>query len=239
MIKIGNVSFLNSYPFQYGLDSIPDFEVIKLVPSAVADALEADEIDVGLVPIAVYLKHKDWYIESDYCIGALGQVKTVLIWSKKPIEQIETIAFDFESRSSNMLAKVLCKHYWKIEVKETTLDYADAFVQIGDKTFHQDSDKYPYCYDLAQEWYNYTHLPFVFAAWVANKKLPDSAIALLNKSLRYGIEHIEDSIVAFKHKITIDPILAKDYLSNSISYVLDSNKRKAISLFAELSASIP
>lgn len=238
MIKIGNVSYVNSYPFQYGLDSNSDFEIFKLVPSAIANALENDEIDVGLVPLAAFIQHKNWVLLSDFCIGAMGEVKTVLLLSKKQISEVKTICFDLESRSSNMLTKVLCKNYWKINPNEAPLKNADACVMIGDKAFQDYSEEYKYRYDLSQEWYNYAKLPFVFAVWVSNKPLFKDDVRKLNDALQFGVEHIDESIEKYKSSMKISPETAKDYLTQNISYPLDDEKRKAIELFTKLSESI-
>lgn len=238
MIKIGNVSYVNSYPFQYGLDSNSDFEIFKLVPSAIAKALEEDEIDVGLVPLAAFIQHKDWSLLSDFCIGAMGEVKTVLLLSNKPISEVKTICFDLESRSSNMLTRVLCKNYWKINPNEALLKDADACVMIGDKAFQNYSDEYKYRYDLSQEWYDFAKLPFVFAVWVSNKALFKDDIRKLNDALQFGVDHIDQSIGKYKSFMKISPEVAKDYLTHHISYILDDEKRKAIELFTKLSESI-
>ena len=134
MLKIGNVSFLNSFPFQYGLTRTENFQIKMLVPSEITKALENNTIDVGLVPVASYIKHPDWQLVSDFCIGAVGEVKTVILVSKKPVLEIETICYDTDSRSSNLLFRVLAAHYWKIKPRGVA-ENADARVMIGDKTF--------------------------------------------------------------------------------------------------------
>src|SRR5690606_22633541 len=104
------------------------------------------------------------------CIGANGAVNSVFIFSNCPIKEIKYLQLDPQSKSSNNLALILLKNFWKIEpelvykAKEYGLSQypKTAFVQIGDRTFGK-IDKYSYVYDLAQEWKNYTNLEFVFA----------------------------------------------------------------------------
>ncbi len=237
-MRIGNVSFINSYPFQYGLETFADFKVSKLVPSAIAKALEEDTIDVGLVPVATYIQHPEWHIVSDYCIGAVGMVKTVLLISKKPIAEVKTICYDSDSRSSNMLTNVLCANYWNITPTEADYEHADACVMIGDKAFLDYSSEFPYSYDLAQEWFNFQKMPFVFAVWASNKVLPEEELTKLNKALKFGVEHITESVEMFKENMDISEEKAIDYLTLNISYPLDEAKKSAIQQFKALSAQL-
>jgi chorismate dehydratase len=238
MLKIGNVNFLNSYPFQYGLTENQDFQIEVLVPSEIATALEIDTIDIGLVPVAAFIEHPDWQVVSDYCIGALGAVKTVILVSKKPAMQIETICYDSDSRSSNMLAKVLSHCYWKIHPREVA-ENADARVLIGDKAFLDYSEEYPYRYDLSLEWFDFQQLPFVFAVWAANKPISEDVISDLNQYIKYGVEHIPESIHFYKTSLPISEAEAYDYLTNNISYSLNSQKKIAMQRFKELSRELP
>lgn len=237
-MRIGNVSFINSYPFQYGLETLEGSDVIKLVPSAIAKALEDDVIDVGLVPVASFIQHPEWNIVSDYCIGAVGTVKTVLLVSKKPISEVKTVCFDTDSRSSNMLTKVLCAGYWKINPTEVPYDQADACVMIGDKAFLDYSAQFPFCYDLAQEWFDFQKRPFVFAVWASNKVLPEVEMTKLNSALKYGVEHISEAVERFNANMEISAEVALDYLIQNISYPLDEAKKSAIQVFKALSVQL-
>lgn len=240
MIKISAVSYLNTFPFIYGLensDFLHDFSVVKDVPAVCAQKLMDEKVDIGLVPVAVIPLLKRSEIITDYCIGAIGKVKTVLLLSNQPLINISKIYLDYESRTSVQLVKVLAQNYWKINPDWEKLDVNfnhnlnkdEAVVLIGDKTFTS-TDKYPYVFDLAEEWFNFTTLPFVFACWVANKKLSKNFISDFNKTLKYGVEHIDETVRYFKEFIP-DSVDATDYFINSISYNLDDNKCKGMELF--------
>ena len=234
MLKIGNVSFLNSFPFQYGLTRTKNFQIEMLVPSEIAKALENDTIDVGLVPVASYIKHPNWQLVSDFCIGAVGEVKTVILVSKKPVLEIETIGYDVDSRSSNLLFRVLAAHYWKIKPREVA-ENADACVMIGDKTFSNLPKEYRFRYDLSLEWFNFQKLPFAFAVWVSNKKLCSEITDRINETMMFGVNHIEESVIRFSKNLPVTDAEALRYLKENISYPLDSQKKTAIERFAELS----
>ncbi len=240
MIKISAVSYLNTYPFIYGLENADfkhEFTVEKDVPAICAQKLIDGVVDIGLIPVAVIPYVKNAEIITDYCIGAIAKVKTVLLLSHQPLNKISKIYLDFESRTSVQLVKVLAQNYWKINPEweklppnfNHTLNNDEAVVLIGDKTFSTNGH-YPYSYDLASEWYNFTNLPFVFACWVANKKLSNDFLSKLNNTLKYGVEHINETVTSFKDIIPVN-VDAKDYFTNNISYRLDEEKRKGMALF--------
>ncbi len=240
MIKISAISYLNTIPFLYGLEHsglLTDTEIILDVPSACAEKLINNTIDVGIVPVAIipFLSYHE--IISDYCIGANDAVKTVLLVSKKPLHLIDKIYLDYDSRTSVQLVKVLAKHFWKIEpmweklCKEDdfSAETIDSAVLIGDKTFHLD-DTYFYVYDLAQEWKRFTNLPFVFACWIANKSLPDDFKTSFNNAIKFGAENKEKAIAMYPNKVP-KHIDAYDYLTNNVNFILDEKKKEGMKLF--------
>ena len=198
-IKISAVSYTNTKPFIYGLQHSGIMAEIDLSldnPTDCAQKLIDGIVDIGLIPVAATGSLPKWDIVSDYCIGALGAVNSVFIFSNCPINEVEILQLDPQSRSSNNLAKVLLKNFWKTSpaLLTNTDDYAlsispyTAFVQIGDRTFGK-KEKYLYVYDLSEEWQKFTGLPFVFAAWIANKTISRTFIAKFNKALKFGLDH--------------------------------------------------
>ncbi|MEJ7779987.1 MAG: menaquinone biosynthesis protein [Daejeonella sp.] len=231
-IKISAVSYTNTKPFVYGLmhSGISDQIDLSLdIPSECASKLINDQADIGLVPVAALIEIPDYKIISNYCIGASGAVDSVFIFSDIPIEEVRSLKLDSQSRTSNNLAKVLLKNHWKVQPKFVTDDPADAFVQIGDRTFGK-KGQYAYQYDLAEEWERFTGLPFVFAVWASNKEISESFIAGFNSALRYGLEHRKEVIASITqlHDFDID-----DYLLNKIDYILDERKTEALGKFQE------
>ncbi|MBA3972463.1 MAG: menaquinone biosynthesis protein, partial [Bacteroidetes bacterium] len=174
-IKISVVSYLNSKPFIYGLKHSSLMDQIDLeldIPAVCAQKLKERKVDIGLVPIAILPELTEKYIISDYCIGAVGKVASVMLYSDVPLEEIKFVLLDYQSRTSVALVKVLAKKFWKIKPEwiNAGVDYENkisgsmAAVIIGDRTFGL-NDKYRYAYDLAEEWQKFTGLPFVFACW--------------------------------------------------------------------------
>ncbi len=211
-------------------------ELIEDYPSRIAAMLLNNEIDVGLVPVAIIPKLREAHIVTDYCIGATGEVASVCLFSEVEIDKVERVLLDYQSRTSVNLCKVLLKHYWKKEVElvDASTDFRSqikgttAGVVIGDRAFEQRKTS-PYIYDLATAWQHFTQLPFVFAAWVANKELPEDFIDGFNMANGYGMKHI-DEIVAENPYGLYD---LKKYYTENISYVLTDEKRKGLQTFLE------
>ena len=240
MLKISAVSYLNTVPFIHGLKQSELMRNIDLqldYPSICADKLINGTVDLALVPVAVIPKLKEAHIISDYCIGANGAVDTVCLYSDVPITEIESIGLDYQSRTSVALLKILLKEYWQLnpELKKAAVGFEGnikgkhAALVIGDRAFALNT-KHAYIYDLSAIWKEMTGLPFVFAAWVANKKLPQDFIIAFNKALEKGLSDIDTALTleGTNYPNCTNP---EDYLNNKISYTLDAEKQKGMKLF--------
>ncbi len=207
-------------------------------PALCAQKLKNNEVDIGLVPIAV-LPQLDYYqIITDFCIGTNGNVKSVMLFSDVKIHEISEILLDYQSLTSVNLTKILSKFYWKISPKwiiakngyEHNINGRKAGLIIGDRALNL-INKHPFAYDLAEYWHKMTNLPFVFAVWTANKQLSQDFVNQLNTALKKGIDHIDKSLNFFKEKTSKINYDAKEYLTQNIDYKLDTQKRQAIDTY--------
>ena len=242
MLKISAVSYLNTIPFIYGLKQSKLMDTIDLqldYPAICADKLINGEVDIALVPVVVIPQLENAYIISDYCIGAHGAVDTVCLYSDVPIEEIQTIALDYQSRTSVALLKILLKEYWQVkpEFNNTELGFEgkikgkNAALVIGDRAFELNT-KHQYIYDLSSIWKKMTGFPFVFAAWVSNTKFPKDFIVAFNNALENGLADI-DKAIALEGDNYPNCENPEDYLNYKISYLLDAEKQKGMALFLE------
>jgi chorismate dehydratase len=240
--KVSAVSYLNTIPFIYGLKQSKLMDTIDLYldyPAICADKLIDGEVDIALVPVVVIPKLENAYLISDYCIGANGAVDTVCLYSDVPIEEIQTIALDYQSRTSVALLKILLKEYWQVkpELNNTEIGFEDkikekhAALVIGDRAFELNA-KHQYIYDLSAIWKKMTGFPFVFAVWVSNRKLPKDFFEEFNKSLENGLTDINKAI-ALEGDNYSNCKNPEDYLNHKISYLLDAEKQKGMALFLE------
>ena len=242
MINVVAISYLNTLPFIYGIlnnkDLLSQINLRLEYPSKCADLIKSGEVDLGLIPIIELIDMPHSQIIGEYCIGAEGKVKTVMLYSNCPLNEISSITLDYQSRTSVMLVKILAKNFWKIDVEffDADEDYIDgisnnnAGLVIGDRTFNL-KDSFLYQYDLAEEWFNYTNLPFVFACWVANKPLSEEFKLQFNNALKYGLDN--KLLVVEQHTKNTNIDLCQ-YLCEYISWDFDSQKQAALRKFFSL-----
>lgn len=243
-IKVGAVSYLNTRPLLYGIERLPIREHLHLTshyPAEVARQLLQQEIDMGLVPVAILAQMPQYWIEADYCIGANGPVATVGIYSDVPLQQVDTLYLDYQSRTSVALAQVLLKHHWQLSPQllpaypgfEKDIKGRTAGLVIGDRAFVQKKQN-KYEYDLAEAWKKMTGLPFVFAAWVANKPLPDDFVDAFNRANAWGLSRLPEVIAAMPPS----PHDLLTYYTRHISYQLNEEKRAGMQHFLQLMAGL-
>ena len=233
-IKISAVSYTNTKPFIYGIEKSEvrnDIDLSLDIPSDCAFKLINNQVDIGLIPVAAIPFVPNANIIGSYCIGSKGAVNSVFIFADVPISEIKILRLDLQSRTSNNLAKVLLKFHFKVQVEFVTdpSSEADAIVLIGDRTFGRKAD-FAYAYDMGEEWMKFTGLPFVYAAWVANKTIPAQFVTDFDAALKFGLEHREELLQTLPDQPNFD---LEDYLMNKLDFELTDDKRKALSLFLE------
>lgn len=231
-IKISAVAYTNTKAFIYGLEHSDIINKIDLsldIPSECAAKVISGEVDLGLMPVAAIPFVPNANIVADYCIGSDGAVNSVFIFSDVPVQEIKTLRLDAHSRTSNNLAKVLLNFYWKQEVEFTTDPIAktDAIVLIGDRTFGK-KDDYTFAYDLGQEWKNFTGLPFMYAAWVANKEIPQHFKDEFNAALKFGLSKRDEVLKDLPQTPDFD---LEDYLYHKLQFEVTAERKKALEMF--------
>jgi len=241
-LKISAVSYVNSKPFIYGIQHggfLKNYSLSLDIPSVCAEKLRTNKVDIGLAPVAIIPELKHYFIIPDFCIGANGPVKTVMLYSEVPLKEIKNVLLDYQSRTSVMLVRILAKYFWKISPKwipakkgyEKKITGSTAGVIIGDRNFSLPK-KFKHVYDLSEEWKYFTGLPFVFACWIANKEPDENIAAELYKSLSFGVENRNKVVKELKGQY--DPKMIRNYLNNCINYSFDTPKQAAMELFLKL-----
>ena len=120
--KISIVNYANTLPFKYGIKESGFIDKIDLqldIPSVCAQKLIDNKVDIGLVPVAIIPLLKEYHIISNYCLGSNGKVDTVKLYSRVPLEKIETVYLDYQSRTSVTLVQILAKFFWKVNLHFT------------------------------------------------------------------------------------------------------------------------
>lgn len=247
---IGRVSYLNTLPFFKHLDN-REYKIFPAPPRQLGFLFKDGNIDAGIVSLVDYFEKENDFTYLNYGIVGNKNVKSVILYSKYPIEKLDkkNIAITDETSTSFRLLQVILELKFgfdvtyvreKISTREKNLPSFDAFLTIGDDALRFMKNKiegFNYTYDLAQLWYEWQKLPFVFAVWAVKKDLPQSKIQaldeLLNDSLNkffYSDDEIEEF---YNSKIGLSRNEIKEYLNN-IVYRLDEDELKSINIFRDL-----
>ena len=232
------MSYLNTKPLLYGLEHGQMSNEVELVldyPANLVRLLQSNQIDIGLIPVGALPSLGDYHIISDYCIGTEGEVASVAVFSEVPMEEIDTVLLDYQSRTSVMLCKILFEKHWKKKVQfidakdESYIDNIRGNVAglvIGDRALKIRS-KFSYIYDLGLGWKEMTGLPFVFAVWVRKKEISGEFIPLFNEANGMGLSKI-NLIIDYNNE-SIYPM--DMYFRKNISYRLTGGMRESMSLY--------
>lgn len=241
-IRVSAVKYINSYPFMIGLR---DSEVAGMIdlevchPSECADRLIAGKTDLGLIPVAMIANMQEYHLVGNYCLSTNGEVRTVLLVSNTPFEEVSTIYLDYRSRSSVTLCRILAAKAWKREYRWlpapeefdiTGMKHGEAAVMIGDRCFEY-ARHFRYRLDLGLEWKKFTGLPFVFACWVSTRPLPEQFTILFNKALSEGLERKNEAVSLLKEGAAATPEEVIFYLNHNIDFSLDDRKKEALEKF--------
>jgi chorismate dehydratase len=199
--RISIIDYLNAAPLNYGFKHGLGFEHFHLkfhVPSLCADRLREGLVDAGLISSIEYLRIPGLRIVPGLCIASPKRVRSVVVLSKVPPEEIRTLALDTSSRTSVVLSQILLRERFGVhpEVVDLApdqtamLDQCDAALLIGDVAMRARREGL-LVLDLAEEWHAWTGLPFVFALWCVREDapplgVPGGAGPFFHKSLEMG-----------------------------------------------------
>ncbi|MGH9580383.1 MAG: menaquinone biosynthetic enzyme MqnA/MqnD family protein [Terriglobales bacterium] len=243
-LRVSAISFLNTAPLMWDFEHGPagaDFEVSYTVPSACAEALRTGAADIGIIPAIAYATISDLRVIPGVAIASRRSVRSILLVSRKPIEEVETVAVDTASRTSAALARVLFqkwlgggRHFEPVEPDlEAMLRRCDAAVIIGDPALTVDRSRY-LTYDLAEEWNRLTGQPFVFAFWAvrAAAALPEVARAF-QQSRDHGLEpaNVRQLARQWAPRVGLSEPEVITYLTENIDYSLEAANLAALELF--------
>jgi chorismate dehydratase len=232
--RVGSVRYLNAAPLTRGLED----EIVLAVPSELAKMLQRDELDAALVSITEVLFHDRYDILDGTAIASLGEVKSVILAHRKPIEEAKEIFCDTASLTSvNLLKVLLAERGLKPEFKplasydlKTMPDYT---LLIGDPaldfTFSQHDHE---IWDLGAAWFEMTSLPFVYAVWALRRGMENSQLRRqLTEARQFGLDTL-DHLIRNRTEYTED--FRKDYFGWHIHYHLGSDEKRGIKKFIEL-----
>src|SRR5271165_115744 len=264
-LRISAISYLNTAPLMWdfehgGLEHKAgrEFDISYTLPSACARALADGTADIGIIPAAAYAGIPGLRILPEVAIASRRAVRSILLVSKVPIENVRTVALDTSSLTSVALTKVLFAKWlgggrtftsMAPEI-DKMLAENDAGLVIGDPALKIDR-KHFHTLDLAEEWIRHTGKPFVFAFWAVRRDalreaaplFVESALdlpAVFQNSRDHGLEPSSLNQIAHEWapRLDISDSDIKSYLTQSIHYQFDAGCLEGLQLFYRYAAEI-
>jgi chorismate dehydratase len=255
-LRISAISYLNTAPlmwdFEHG-EAGGEFDIAYTLPSDCARALAEGTADIGIIPAAAYAANPELLVLPDVAIASRRAVRSILLVSKVPIEQVRSVALDTSSLTSVALTKVLFEKWlgggrtfasMAPDIDQMLASH-DAGLLIGDPALKIDRNRY-HTLDLAEEWIRHTGKPFVFAFWAVRKEALRAASpaldlpAVFQNSRDHGLEALSlDQIVReWTPRLDMSETEVRSYLTNNIHYHLDAACLEGLQLFYQYAAEI-
>ena len=204
-LRIGRLAFLNILPVFEQLDAMgadEKYEFVDGIPTELNRMLLDGDIDISPSSSIEYLRDQNGltYIDG-HSISARGPVRSILLFSRVPIENLEghEVMATHQSATSVALLEIILRRFhslnYKLTISDTPVEEAiekhSAYLAIGDNAIRLSraalnvdtgGTKPPYklqsiehqafhCYDLSELWYEATGLPMVFALWTMKRDL--------------------------------------------------------------------
>jgi predicted solute-binding protein len=211
--------------------------------------MRSSDADIGLVPVITLARQHDLVVVPGHAIACRGPVRSILLISKKPMEEITSFAADEGSRTSTILAQILLARRFGLRPRvrpypprlDDMLDLADAALIIGDPALRIDPEACEFrgqplhVYDLGAAWVEMTGLPMVYAVWAVKKLVADPALAeIFAGSAEYGEQHIEQIIEVESQQRDLPAELVRRYLTHHIRFDLGEQERRSMEVFLRL-----
>lgn len=232
--RVGSVKALNTVPLTRGIED----QVVYATPAKLAEMLRRDELEAGLVSVVEPLFKDRYDILDGVAVASLGEVKSVFLAHKRPLEEVKEVFCDTASLTSVTLLKVLLAERGLKPDFKPLEDYAtakekDFVLLIGDAALDFIFEPHPHqIFDLSAAWYELTQLPFVFAVWALRRGIENKELRRqLREAKDFGMDTL-DHIIANRTEYTLD--FRRDYLGWHIHYYLGSDEKLGIAKFIEL-----
>ncbi len=183
-LSLGHIAYINCAPFFHYLPKCGFAgRIVSGVPSQLNRLLAEGVIDVSPSSSFEYARNwRDYLLLPELSISSCGQVKSVLLFSARPIEQLEgaEIALTGDSATSINLLQVILREFYGLRnyrcqvpagSVEAVIDKGGSALLIGDRALRAaQNSRAKFVYDLGELWLQHTGLPFVFALWILRRQ---------------------------------------------------------------------
>lgn len=232
--RVGSVPYLNAVPLTRGLED----EVEFIPPSQLAEKLRRGDLDAALVSITEVLQHDGYDILDGIAVASLGEVLSVFVAHRKPLEEMREVHCDPASLTSVNLLRVLLaekglKPEFKVLSSYEAASQHDHVLLIGNAAIDFARSQTGYeIWDLGTAWFEMTKLPFVYAVWALRRGVENGRLRrLLREARDFGMDTLENLI---NSRTEYDLDFRKDYLGWHIHYHLGADEKRGVQRFIEL-----
>lgn len=256
LLRIAASTYLNSAPLVYSFAEGLKRDRIAFLgdtaPARCAEMLESGACDAALIPVIEYQRIPRLLIVPGVAVASERRVRSVLLASRRPLDQVQRVALDTSSRTSQALLRILCRYRYGIEPDfvqrtpdpfvtcENMFEGSDAALVIGDPAMQlaASADELGVdIYDMAEEWRALTGLPFVFAVWAvseeASRRFPDLA-RLFVEAKDEGVAARELLAARYAAELGLPPTDLLAYLHENVSFDLNEEKIAGLNRYFEL-----
>jgi chorismate dehydratase len=236
-LRVGAVCYLNTAPLVRGLEADPGVELSRDVPSRIAAALHAGEIDLGLIPSIEYAEG-DYAIVPGLAIASHGPVLSVRLFLARPLTDVRRVALDTSSRTSVALTRILLHERLAREPEwipmapdvDAMLAAADGALVIGDPAL--DYEGRAEYLDMGAEWGGLTGLPFVWAFWAGPAgAVSGGQVGRLQRAAREGLAAIPAIAAEESRGDARRAERYASYLRDTITYALGEDELRGVREF--------
>jgi chorismate dehydratase len=232
--RVGSVPYLNAVPLTRGIED----EILFLPPSELALKLRQNELDAALVSVTEVLFHDQYDILDEIAVASLGEVKSVFLAHRKPLEEVREIFCDPASLTSVTLLKVLLAERglqpeFKTLASDAPEGCPDSLLLIGDRAISFIRAPHEHkIWDLGAAWFEMTQLPFVYAVWALRRGIENTALRRqLREARSFGLDTLDHII---RHRTEFDLDFRRDYLGWHVHYHLGADEKRGLAKFVEL-----
>jgi chorismate dehydratase len=232
--RVGSVRALNAVPLTRGLED----QIIYATPAQLAEMLRRDELDAALVSVVEPLFNDRYDILDGIAVASLGEVKSVFLAHRQPLEQTREVFCDTASLTSVALLKVLLAErglkpeFKPLESYESAKE-KDFVLLIGDAALDFALAPHEHeIFDLGAAWFELTRLPFVYAVWALRRGIENKELRhQLREAKDFGLDTLEH-IINNRPEYNLD--FRKDYLGWHIHFHLGTDEKRGLAKFIEL-----
>jgi chorismate dehydratase len=192
VVKLGRISYVNMAPVFYRVDA--EVDEVQGVPTELNRMLVGGELDTAPISSIEYARHADSLrLLPRLCVASEGAVDSIQLVSRKPLEQVRSVAVTPESATSVALIKVLLPEAEQAPLEAYDTREAEAKLLIGDAALRSAFEDPTPHHDLGRLWLERTGLPMVFAVWACPEPLAE------------GLAELEDALVSSVRMARAEP----------------------------------